>query len=103
MSTIIGVIYALITIDGDIPLDRISTHPLEIFFGLLRQILHDCNKFEEFLHAMTQNVIVNEIFHELGHPRDICGRENQGGVVSRTSGKTIPDPKFTAAEAVEQI
>jgi hypothetical protein len=63
----------------------------------------DCNKFEEFLHAAARNVIVNEIFHELGHSRDICGRENQGGVVSRTSGKTIPGPKFTAAEAIEQI
>jgi hypothetical protein len=90
ISTIIGVIYALIMIDGGIPLDRISTHPLENFFGLLRLILHDCNKFEEFLHAAARNVIVNEIFHELGHPRDICGRENQGGVVSGISGKTTP-------------
>jgi hypothetical protein len=103
MPTIIGVIYALIMIDGDIPLDRISTHPLENFFGLVRWILHNCNKFEEFLHAAARNVIVNEIFHELGHPRDNCGRENQGGVVSRTFGKIILDPKFTAAEAVKQI
>jgi hypothetical protein len=50
MSTIIGVIYALIIINGDTPLDRISTHLLENFFGLLRRILHDCNKFEECLH-----------------------------------------------------
>jgi hypothetical protein len=103
MSTIIGVLCALIMIDGDIPLDRISIHPLENFFGLLRWILHDCNKFEEFLHTAARNVIVHEIFHELCHPRDICGRKNQGGFVSRTFGKTIPDPKFTAAEAVKQI
>jgi hypothetical protein len=103
VSTIIGVIYALIVIDGDIPLDRISIHSLENFFGLLRRILYDCNKFEEFLHAATRNVIINEIFHELGHPRDICGRDNEDGAVSRTSGKTIPDPKFTVAEAVKQI
>jgi hypothetical protein len=103
MSTIIKMIHALIMIDGDIPLNRISTHPLENFLGLLRRILHDCKKFDEFLHGVARNVIVSEIFHELGYPCDICDRENQGGVVNWTSGKAIPDPKFTAAEAVEQI
>jgi hypothetical protein len=103
MSTIIGVIYALIVIDGDILLDPISTHPLENFFGLFRRILHDWNKFEEFFHAGARNVIVNEIFHELGHPRDVCGRENQSEVVNRTSGRTIPNLWFTAAEAAKQI
>jgi hypothetical protein len=30
---------------SDIALDRLSTHPVENFFGLLRRIIHDVNMF----------------------------------------------------------
>jgi hypothetical protein len=61
MATILGVMLALDKLDCDIPLDRISTHPLENFFGLFRRLLHDCNAFDGLLHAAARNVIVNEI------------------------------------------
>jgi hypothetical protein len=103
MATIAGLLYTLHDLDGDIPLDRLSTHPLENFFGLLRRLLHDCNKFDELLRAAARNSIIAEIFHELDHPRDICGRENQGGVVSRDQGRELEDPTFTVEDAAEQI
>jgi hypothetical protein len=103
MATVAGVLYALVVIDGDIPLDRISTHPLENIFGLLRRLLHDCNTFEELLRGAARNSIVNELYHELGHPKHVCGRENQGGVVCSLDGHTLAHPGFTAQEAVEQI
>jgi hypothetical protein len=40
MDTVVGVMSALQNILRDIPLDRLSTHPLENFFGLLRKLLH---------------------------------------------------------------
>jgi hypothetical protein len=83
MNTVIGLIFALAKIKGDIPLDRIGTHPLENFFGLLRRILHDCNRFDELLHAVARTMVVDEVFEDLGHPRDICGRKNVGGVVCK--------------------
>jgi hypothetical protein len=85
MSTVIGVIYAILKNPEDLPLDRIGTHPLENFFGLLRRILHDCNKFDELVHAAARTIVVDEAFEELRHPRNICGRKNVGGVVSKIS------------------
>jgi hypothetical protein len=59
MNTLIGLIYALGTIGKDLPLDRISTHRLENEFGLLQRILHDCNNFDEFVHAVSRNVVAD--------------------------------------------
>jgi hypothetical protein len=102
MATILGVMLALDKLDCDIPLDRISTHPLENFFGLLFRLLHDCNAFDELLHV-ARNVIVNEIYGQLGHSRDICGRTNVGGIVSTKDDRPLPQPRFSSFEASRQI
>jgi hypothetical protein len=103
MTTIIGIISALETIEADIPLDRISTHPLENFFGLLRRLLHDCNRFEELLHAAARNCVVGTTMNELDHPKDICKRENTGGIVSRMAGGIHIVPKCCAEAIVKGI
>jgi hypothetical protein len=82
MATIVGLIFGLLERQCDLPLDRISKHHVENFFGLLRRLLHDWNKFEELLHAMRRNAIVSDIFDELKHLRKVCGRANAGGIVS---------------------
>jgi hypothetical protein len=89
--------------DREIPLDRISTHPLENFFGLLRRLLHDCNRFDEVLHGAAKNAIVNRVYHELGHPVEICGRANVAGIVNATGDKPETAPTFTSQQAYEQI
>jgi hypothetical protein len=43
------------------------------------------NKFEELLHAIARNVIVDRVFEDLRHPRNIWGRENTAGVVCKFS------------------
>jgi hypothetical protein len=103
MSTIIGILSALRLVPDDIPLDRISTHPLENFFGLLRRLLHDCNSYDELLHGAARNAIVNEIYQELGHPRDICGRENAAGIVSTEGQVELPLLPCDMDDALEQI
>jgi hypothetical protein len=86
MATTIAIVTALHKILCDIPLDRIGTHPLENFFGLLRRLLHDCNMFAELLRAMAKNCVVQRVMDDLYSPRNICGRANTGGIVSRRHG-----------------
>jgi hypothetical protein len=50
---------------------------------LLRRILHDCNRFDELLHAVARTIVVDKIFQDLEHSRDICGRRNVGAVVCK--------------------
>jgi hypothetical protein len=103
IATIFGVMLALDKLDCDISLDRISTHPLENFFGLLRRLLHDFNAFDELRHAAAQNLIINEIYGQFGHSRDICGRANVGAIVSLKDGRILPQPTFGSVEASRQI
>jgi hypothetical protein len=44
MSTITGRQFALVELDWNFPLDRISRHPLENFFGPLQRFFHHWNK-----------------------------------------------------------
>jgi hypothetical protein len=103
METIIGLNHALVVLDCDGPLDRMSTHPRENLFGVLRRLLNDCNKFDELLHATAQNAVVTEIYHPLHHPRDVCGRDNEGEIVSRTDGDSIETPVLTVQQAFQPI
>jgi hypothetical protein len=103
MNTVIALIHALTAIPNDLPLDRIGTHPLENFFGLLRRILHDCNKFDELLHAAARNVIVNEILADLDADRTICGRANTAGVVSAVSDEDCHEIDFDDEEIDKAI
>jgi hypothetical protein len=71
MTTVMGLIWASNEFRFDIPLDRISTHPLENFFDLLRWMLHDCHKFDEVVHAAARNAIVHHLDENLAHPRTV--------------------------------
>jgi hypothetical protein len=83
MSTIAALICALNQFDFDLPLDRLSTHPLENFFGLLRRLVHDCNMFHDVLHPVARNCVVQHVCDALGHRQSIRRRINLVGVVSR--------------------
>jgi hypothetical protein len=103
MNTVPGFIYGLVTIKGDLLLDRIGTHPLENFFGLLRRILHDCDRFDEFLHAVTRTIIVDDAFEELRHHRNICGLTNIGGVVCKFDDTDAGQAAFDLDSAYDEI
>jgi hypothetical protein len=103
MTTVAGLVCALDHLNCDIPLDRISTHPLENFFGLLRRLLHDCNLFTELLHAAARNCVVQRVMKRLCHPRDICGRANTGGIVARKAGAVHCVPRQPPAYTFEGI
>jgi hypothetical protein len=86
MNTVLGLIFASRNWHRDLPLDRMSTHPLENFFGLLRRLLHDCNEYEELVHAAAKNAIVTQICSELHYPSNVCGRVNTARIVSKSVG-----------------
>jgi hypothetical protein len=44
----------------DLALDRLSTHPVENFFGRLRRIIHDVNTFNQMLKAIDNLGLMNE-------------------------------------------
>jgi hypothetical protein len=71
IDTIITPISALLEFDFDISLDRTSMQPLENFFGLLRRLVHDCNRFDHLLHATGNNYVVQYVLDQLAHSRDI--------------------------------
>jgi hypothetical protein len=45
----------------------------------LRRILHDCNRFEDLLHAVTRTILVDQVFAHLQYHRDICGGKTLEG------------------------
>jgi hypothetical protein len=103
MNTVIGLLYSLLNIDEDIPLDRIGTHPLENFFGLMRRVLHDCNRFDEFIHGVARTIVIDKAFEELRHTRKICGRKNVGGVVCTFCDENSFEFPFEPEVAYEAI
>jgi hypothetical protein len=73
---------------SDIALDRLSTHPVENFCGLLRRIIHDVNTFNQMLKATANLCLINEglkILSKEGDPdvRRIPTRMNMAGVKIR--------------------
>jgi hypothetical protein len=72
----------------DLALDRLSTHPVENFVGLLRSVVHDVNTFNHMLKATANLRLMNEGIETLskeGDPdvRRIPTRMNMAGVKVR--------------------
>jgi hypothetical protein len=104
INTVIGLASAMSTYGKELPLDRLTTHPLENFFGLMRRLLHDCNSFSEVLRAMARNSIVNEVFVEIQHPLDIAQRANLGGIVASPTDDGLDlIPAFKPSEAFSRL
>jgi hypothetical protein len=105
LNTVIGLASALMTYGSALPLDRLTTHPLENFFGLMRRLLHDCNSYEEVLRAMARNSVINEVFIKLHHPLEIAQRANLSGVVADPADhlELLPGfpPTFVLSKLIE--
>jgi hypothetical protein len=87
LNTLLAIIW-LLRDASDIALDRLSTHPLENFFGLVRRTIHDVNTFNQMLKATANLCLMNEgieILSKEGDP-DVCRiptRMNMPGVKIR--------------------
>jgi hypothetical protein len=64
----------------DLALDRVSTHPLETFFGVMRQDANDVNTPDELEHTIAHTDIVNEAYRDLGLTTKVRNRISVGGV-----------------------
>jgi hypothetical protein len=70
------------TLQALLPLDRLSTHPEENCFGLLRRICRNHNYFAQVVHHSARQCLVGECLKELGHPSNVCKRGNLGECVA---------------------
>jgi hypothetical protein len=59
LNTLLAIIW-LLRDASDIALDRLSTHPVENFFGLLRRMIHDVNIFNQMLKATANLRLMKE-------------------------------------------
>jgi hypothetical protein len=79
MDTVLALIVAVEEYD-EVALDRVSTHPLENFFGLVRKDANDINTPDEMERTIAHTDIVKEAHRDLGIEEPVRKRVNVGGV-----------------------
>jgi hypothetical protein len=75
----------------DIALDRVSTHPAETFFGLVRMDAHDVNTPDEMERSIAHTDIVSDAYRDLGLAAKVRNRISVAGV---RIGETAPHTKI---------
>jgi DUF4097 and DUF4098 domain-containing protein YvlB len=98
---------------SNITLNRLSTHPVENFFGLLMRIIHDVSTFNQMLKATANLRLMNEgieILSKEGAPdvRQISTRMNMASVkIGKAQMDQQDSSEFTARsndlKAVEDV
>jgi hypothetical protein len=79
LNTVLNLLLCLGEYD-DLALDRVGTHPLENFFGLVRMDAHDVNPPDEMERTIVHADIVREARRGLGLEQRPQNRANIGGV-----------------------
>ena len=89
----IGVLFA---IPGGslVGMDRISTHPLENFFGLLRVLCRYKHSYENISDKIAKTLFIREARHQLGITHAISKRVNIAGQRVETQGRPDDDYKI---------
>ena len=67
-------------IDIDLAFDRLGSHPLENFNGLIRMCARNNDSINSTSHIIGRSFLVKMIFNKYGIPTNIRGRVNTGGV-----------------------
>jgi hypothetical protein len=101
LNTLLAIIW-LLREASDIALDRLSTHPVENFFGLLRRMIHDVNTFNQMLKATANLRLMNERIDILSKEGDsdvqrIPTRMNMAGVKIRKAQMDEHDSSWFTA------
>jgi hypothetical protein len=68
LNTLLAMFWLLRDV-SDLGLDRLSTHPVEHFFSLLRRIIHDVNTFHQTLRAAVNLRLTNKGIETLSRER----------------------------------
>jgi hypothetical protein len=79
MDTVLALIVSVEEYD-EFALDRVSTHPLTNFFGLVRKDANDINTPDEMEKTIAHTDIVKEAHRDLGVEEQVQNRVNVGGV-----------------------
>jgi hypothetical protein len=92
LNTIILFLYIFDKIE-DIALDRLSSHPLENFFGFLRHSAHDVNIFRQMFMTTAKSTIVKEAQKKFRLADCILKMTNNSGVKIYKSEETNSRPE----------
>jgi hypothetical protein len=100
-NTVLVIMYAMKEWPTALALDRISTHPVENFFGLLRRALHDINTFKAIVKTVAKMRVGRECAEVERDPevvQKIATRTNIAGVKlgpDLASRARLSQPRFS--------
>jgi hypothetical protein len=86
---------------GDIALGRLSSHPVENFFGFLRRSVHDVNTFAQMLTATARSTIVKQHWRRLGRVNHLPPNIGNSGV--KVSQGEANDPTAIGATCSQRV
>lgn len=95
VTTVAVAIGVLLAIPGGslVGMDRMSTHPLENFFGLLRVLCRYKHSYENISAKIAKTLFIREARHQLGITHGISKRVNIAGQRVETQGRPDDDYK----------
>lgn len=87
----------------NLALQRISTHDIELFFGLIRCLSCFDNSYFNAVRLSCEAMIIKEFSKELGSSVKIEKRENEAGIVLTPDINSQPDIDFDCLFLVEGV
>lgn len=94
LNTIITICISIIKY-GKLKLSRLSTHPLECFFGIVRLACYGNHNLINVIRAIAKSVLIKNKLIELNEDIQISGRDNIGGTSTDDNIKSGVTPQCT--------
>lgn len=81
MNTLIGLGIAIKYYAHNLAIQRVGTHDIELFFGIIRLLSYYDNSFRNAIRIECEAILIKKFAFELGSPFSISKRENEAGIV----------------------
>lgn len=91
MNTIAGIAVGIYLRIENLPLQRISSHDIELFFGHMRMLSYFDHSYENSIRVAVRTILIRKYSYELNYPIEIKKRENIAGIVLTKDIYDLPD------------
>lgn len=81
MNTCIGLAIAIKQNPSNLPLQRLGSHDLELFFAYIRLLSFDDNSYMNAIRVAVRAIIIRKYATDIGYPIIIKKRENAAGII----------------------
>lgn len=81
LNTIIGITVALYNCEDDLPMQRLSSHDSELFFGYMRFFSFFDHTYSNAVRAAVRSIILRKYSHDVNYPIYVSKRENNAGII----------------------